>query len=146
MRKRLTKAEIDAITPILMKDRVAKKALALWLSGQSDVQATGPVVRRQVARMVADRDSKLRRNEREQLLVFAVAFPPGANASKAEDPLSERLQFRVSAEQKEMILRAAKLEGVKDGDWLRRVACVAAERTLGGHGGISGIEDAQVGG
>lgn len=141
---RLTREALEAIVPILKKDKTARDAISLWLSGKSDVDATGPVVRRQVARMIEDRKSQATRSEREQLLMFAARYPPGWSASKEEEPLVERMQFRVAASQKQMILKAAKQAGVDYGEWIRRAAVMAAEREVGN--GVPGPEDTTLGG
>lgn len=140
----LTKEAIDAIMPILKKDAEARKALRLYLDGKSNVEGTGPTVRRQVSRMVEDRFSSLTRTEREQLLLFAARYPPGAWTAKGEEPLTERITFRTSTSQKALVLQVAKLNKLDYGEWVRRVVVAAAEREAREHG-ISGTENTAVG-
>ncbi len=124
--------EIDRVARTLAReDAASKHELRHYLRSQGGTAmalVALPVVKKRVAALLAASDGKMRRDTRILLLEFAAKYGLRVRAN-SEGTMAGRVNFRVTAQQMDLIQDAARRAGTATyAEWCRQVCIEAATR------------------
>lgn len=126
-----TQEVVDRIARLLAQvDHESKHQLRYYLAGKTEWQFVLPIVRRRVAHLIKTRDRNIRREQRMELLEFAAEYGTRTRNEVADEPLTVRVQIRVTPTHMDMLKDAAKLQGMELTDWYRQTLVNEARKVI----------------
>lgn len=125
--------DVEEMAELLCRiDATSSHELRYFTAKQTDWRMAHAIVKRCVERLINDSTRRLRRDVREQLLLYAVKYGLQTHGAKADEIMSEVFRFRLTPTMKDDLVAAAKRAGIEDAsDWARSVLMAEASKVQG---------------
>lgn len=120
--------EVDRVARLLADiDADSKRDLRHYLAGATDWRMVNAILKRCIRRLVNDPNRRLRVDHRVLLLEYASKYGLRVGNTKADEPMTEWVRFKVTPAQKDAVNKAAATAGHDLTTWARNVVMKAAE-------------------